>query len=64
VNDGAVDSAPATVGIAVAPAPAPAPDPAPSEPTGGCSCGTSGEVAPLGGLLLGLLALRRRRRAT
>jgi MYXO-CTERM domain-containing protein len=59
VNDGAADSAPATVSVAVAPAVAP-----PSEPKGGCSCGSSGEVAPLGGLLLGLLAVRRRRRAS
>jgi MYXO-CTERM domain-containing protein len=60
VNDGTADSAPATVIVAVAPVD----DPVPSEPKGGCSCGSSGEVAPLGGLLLGLLAVRRRRRTS
>jgi MYXO-CTERM domain-containing protein len=59
VNDGTADSAPATVSVAVAPAVDP-----PSEPKGGCSCGSSGEVAPLGGLLLGLLAVRRRRESS
>ena len=60
VSDGAITSPPATVSVAVAPVD----DPVPGEPKGGCSCGTSGDAAPLGALLLGLLAFRRRRQRT
>jgi MYXO-CTERM domain-containing protein len=53
-NDGTVDSAEATVSITVTPAGEPA--------KGGCGCGTSGDVAPLGALLMGMLRLQQRRR--
>jgi len=55
-NDGTVDSAEATVSITVTAHDEPA-----GEPAGGCGCATSGDVAPLGALLLGTLGLRRRR---
>jgi MYXO-CTERM domain-containing protein len=54
-DDGALDSAPAAVEITVTPVDDPK--------EGGCGCGTSADAAPIGALLLGVFARRRRRGA-
>jgi MYXO-CTERM domain-containing protein len=53
-NDGSLDSNVANVVVTVTPVDEPA--------SRGCSCGTSGEAAPLAALVVGMLVWRRRRR--
>jgi len=55
-NDGAADSVPATMNIMVTPVDELA--------KGGCNCGSTGDVAPLGVLFLAMLRIPRRRPAT